>query len=190
VHGMEAPELDDELAQKAGMESADEIRQRVRENLDSEKKQEQDRAVREQVVRSLTAAVTFDLPPTMLNRTAASAMQRLREQQVQAGSSPEDVQKDHEQLVEQANRQAVEELRRFYILNRVAEVEDIKVESKDLDEAINMFASMEKATPKVVLRRMRESGRINQLLLNLRESKTVERLVELAEITETDGGKE
>ena len=190
VHGMEAPELDDELAQKAGMESADETRQRVRENLDSEKKQEQDRAVREQVVRSLTAAVTFDLPPTMLNRTAASAMQRLREQQVQAGSSPEDVQKDHEQLVEQANRQAVEELRRFYILNRVAEVEDIKVESKDLDEAINMFASMEKATPKVVLRRMRESGRINQLLLNLRESKTVERLVELAEITETDGGKE
>jgi len=46
---------------------------------------------------------------------------------------------------------------------------------------------MEQVTPKVVLRRLRDSGRLNQLLLNLREAKTIDRLVELAKVTEAVG---
>jgi trigger factor len=190
VHGLEKPELDDDLAQKAGLETADEIRERVRENLDAEKKQEQDRAVREQVLRALTADADFALPPTILSRTVGSAMQRLREQEMRAGTSPEDLQKNHEQLVERANEQAREELVRFYMLGRIADLEDIKVEASDLDQAVQMFAQMEQATPKVVLRRLRDSGRLNQLLLNLRESKTIDRLIELAEVAEVDGAEE
>jgi len=188
VHGLEKPEFDDELAQKVGMESADEIRDRVRENLGVEKKREQDRALRDQVVRALTAGLLdMPLPPTMLNRTVASAMQRLREQAQQEGTSPEETQKNHEQTLARANQQAREELVRFYVLDKIADAEQIKVEPADLDQAVGMFAEMERATPKVVLRRLRDSGRLNQLLMNLREAKTVDRLVELAKVTEAAG---
>jgi len=187
VHGMEKPELDDELAQKVGMESAEEIRNRVRENLGVEHKREQDRVIREQIIQALTANLDLPLPPTMLNRTVGSAMQRLREQAQRDGTSPEDMQKNHEQLLARANQQAREELVRFYVLNRIAEIEDIKVDPADLDQALEMFANMEQVTPKVVLRRLRDSGRLNQLLLNLREAKTIDRLVELAKVTEAVG---
>lgn len=190
VQGIEKPELDDELAKKAGMENAEEIRQRVRENLDAEKVRDQDRAVRDQIVRSILSMVDFELPPTVLSRTAGNAMQRLREEQQRQGASPEDMQKQNEELVERANEMARDELRRFYLLSRIADAEDIKIEGKELNDMVEALAGMEKATPKVVLRRLQESGRINQLLMNLRETKTVDRLVELANVTETDGAKE
>jgi trigger factor len=187
VHGLETPELDDELAQKAGLESADEIRERVRDNLDAEKKRDQEQAIRDQVLRALTADAKFDLPPSILSRTTASAMQRLHEQEMRAGANGDGATKNHEQLLERANEQAREELVRFYMLSKIADIEDIKVESADLDQALQMFASMENATPKVVLRRLRDSGRLNQLLLNLRESKTIDFLVANAKVTEVEG---
>lgn len=185
VHGLEAPQLDDELAQKAGLETADEVRERVRERLAIEKKREQDSAVRDQVLRALVANLDFPLPPTMLNRAAAAAMQRLHEEQMRAGDGQ--AKGNHEELVARANQRAREELIRFYTLQKIADLEDIKVEAQDLDQALEMFASMQQATPKVVLRRLRDSGRLNDLLANLREAKTVDRLVELAKVTETEG---
>jgi trigger factor len=187
VHGLEKPELDDDLAQKVGMDTAEQIRERVRENLDVEKKREQDRVVRDQVVRALTANLDFALPSIMLNRTVANVMQRLREEQARGGAQPEDAQKSHDEMLARANQRAREELVRFYVLQKIAEAEDIKVEAKDLDQALDMFAEMQRATPKVVLRRLRDSGRLNELLLNLREAKTVDRLVELAKVNETEG---
>lgn len=185
VHGLEKPEFDDALAQKAGLDSAEQIRERVRMNLEVEKKREADRAVRDQVVRALTATLDFPLPAIMLNRTVASVMQRLREEQARSGAKPENAQKSHDEMVARANQRAREELIRFYALQKVAEAENIQLEAKDLDQALDMFAQMQQVTPKVVLRRLRDSGRLNDLLLNLREAKTVDRLVELAKVTET-----
>ena len=190
VQSLEKPELDDELARKAGLENADEIRQRVRENMEAEKKNQQESAVREQVLRSLLAKVQFDLPPTVLNRTVANAMQALRERLTREGASPEDLRNRQQELLAQANEQAVDELRRLYLLGRIAEAEDITIDNREAGEVIDAYARMHKVTPKLMLRRLQESGRINQILLNLREAKTVDRLVALAKVTETDGGKE
>lgn len=186
VHGLEKPEFDDELAQKVGMESAEQIRERVRENLGVEKKREADRVVREQVVRALTATLDFPLPSIMYTRTAANVMQRLREEQARGGGMPEKTQKSHDEMVARANQRAREELVRFYALQKVAEAENIQLEAKDLDQALDMFAEMQQVTPKVVLRRLRDSGRLNELLLSLREAKTIDRLVELAKVNETE----
>lgn len=185
VHAAVVPELTDDLAREVGAESADQVRERVRENLVDEHQRNQNRAVREQIVRAVMDGLDLDLPPSLLRRETHEALRSLYEREARSGQTPDDVQGRQQELMDQASAVARQHLARQYVLRKIAEAEEIEVEPHDLNVAVASLAQMQSVTPRVMVRRLRDSGRLGDVLSGVRESKVVDHLLELADVTET-----
>lgn len=190
VHAAQVPELDDSMAKQIGAESADQVRERVRQNLEAEKTRREDQAVRDQIIRCLVGNLEFPLPPNMLRRESYQILNRLYENEARSGASADSLKERLKELMDQANKRAQIQLRQHYILEKIADAEDLKVEANELEGAIRTLSNVHRVSVKVMARRLRESDRLADLLQSIREAKTLDRLVSLADIVETDAKRE
>lgn len=190
VHGSQVPELTDELAKEAGAESVEAMRDRVRENIQAEKAQAQEQALRQQVLTALLSNLDIPLPATRKRVASYEAMMRLYDREMRRGATQEDLGKRQEQLRAQADEEALQKLKRFYLLARLAEAEKIEPDMQRVQGLIQYMAQSSRVTPKVMVRRLQESDRLEELVVSVRETMVLDRLVELAEVIEVEDKKE
>jgi trigger factor len=127
------PALDDSFASKLipGKALAD-LCHIIEHDLAHEKEHERERAKEGQVVKYLHERIQFELPPALLKnetrRVLADLVQRNRERGI-----PDEMLKDKEkELIESAAGLAAHRLKTNFILNRIAEQENIKVSREDI----------------------------------------------------------
>ncbi|MBN2451552.1 MAG: trigger factor [Lentisphaeria bacterium] len=191
VHGSVVPELTDDLAKTLGAESVEDMRERVRSNLLGEREQRQQRSLREQVLSALLSGLdTLPLPPMRLRQESHQALLRLYDREARAGATPEQLRERQEELRRRAEQEAAIGLRRRYVLLRIAEREKIEPDMTRVNHTVSYLAAVNRVTPRVMARQLRESGRIEELVNSIREEQVVERLLEWAEIVEQKTGKE
>ncbi len=190
VHGTRVPELTDELAKSAGVESVAQMRDRVRENLKAQQDHAEDQSVRQQVLTALLANLDMPLPPTRLRIASYEAMMRLYDREMRRGATPEQLGSRQEELRRQADEEALRSLKRFYVLERIAKTEKIEPDLERVNALIGYMASSNRVTPKVMVRRLRENGRLDDVVVSVREDMVLDRLVELAEVAGADAKKE
>ena len=184
VQESQAAELTDELAKQMGATTAEELKTHVKEMLIAEDHRHRDLALREQAVQKLLAVPDFPLPPALLYRETVDAYMRLYETAVRGGKKDEDVAKDKDQNLEQARAIASVALKRHYLFEAIAKAEKIEVGGAEMDGAIKAVATANKMTDKNVQRRLMENGRLDDLYCELRDRKTIERVVALAQISD------
>ncbi len=186
VHAAQTPELTDEMAQSMGIEDAAQMRENVRRHLESNHEAQQQEAVRRQVMDTLMAGLEFPLPPSLLQRETYEALRRALEQHSRSGKSPDQLQSAQGEMMDEARQNAASRLRQSFVLRAIAEKEKIEVSGQELDQAIAELSRIHKMSPKILARRLSDNGRIADLYTQLCESKTVERLIELAEIQDSN----
>ena len=190
VHGSVVPELTDELAKSAGVESVEQMRDRVRENLKAQQDRAESQSVRQQVLNALIGDLDFALPPTRLRIASYETMMRLYDTEMRRGVTPEQLAPRQDELRRQADTEAVRSLKRFYVLQRIAQEEKIEPDLERVNDLIQYMASAGQVTPKVMVRRLRENGRLDDVVISVREDQVLDRLVELADVAGGDGKKE
>ena len=184
VHGAEVPAFTDDMAKEIGAADAAQAREQVRQNLQADKTRRQEQSAREQVVTALLGEVDFPLPPVMLARETYQAFARICEDEMRRGASQPEIQANQKELAAQAKRAAALRLKRFYVLSRVADAEGIQVDKEELNATVTALSRMNRISPKVALRRLRDSGRVADVVTGLRESKTIDHVLSMAEVTE------
>jgi trigger factor len=187
VHEAQVPELTDDLAKQVGAESADDVRERIRQNLAAEKAHSQESAVRDQLVQALLDGLDFPVPPHVLSRSTYEALSRIYEQEIRQGVPEDDLRSRQKELMERAGEVARQQLRRYYVLRKIADAEKIEVEPDELYSAVDSLSRSQRIAPKAMARRLRDSGRLGDVIVAVREAKTIDRLVSLAEISEPAG---
>lgn len=190
VHGTHVPELTDELAKSAGVESVAQMRDRVRENLKAQHDNAEDQAVRQQVLSALLANLDIPVPPTRQRIASYEALMRLYDREMRRGATPEQLAPRQEEMRRQADEEAVRNLKRFYVLERIAKEEKIEPDIERVNALIGYMASTNRVTPKVMIRRLRENGRLDDVVVSVREDMVLDRLVELAEVAGREAKKE
>jgi len=190
VHTAEVPELTDEVAKDLGGESAEQVRESVRIRLGHDRQQQQERAAREQIVQKLMDAVDFELPPTVVARDTYNTLLQLLNQEAKRGRSQEELREAQEEMAERAREIARNRLKRYYILRSVAQAEEIEATSREVSEALSGYARIQNVSEKVMRRRLVESGAILDLATSIRDSKTIDRLLELADVSDADPGQD
>lgn len=178
------PELTDELAKQMGAETAEELKTRIKGMMSAEDDRRRDLALREQAVQKLMAVPDFPLPPALLYRETVDAYMRLYEAAMRGGKKEEEVAKDKDKNLEQARATASVSLKRHYLFEAIAKAEKIDVAAAEMDGAIKSVATANQMTDKNVQRRLMENGRLDDLYCELRDRKTVERVVALAQISD------
>ncbi|MCX7819160.1 MAG: trigger factor [Kiritimatiellae bacterium] len=178
------PELDDAFCSALGVHSVDELRAKVRSELEEARRRRIREDVRGQILQYLLARTPMTLPPAAVEEETRDLVVEMVRQAMGRGADEEAIRRNREQIEAAARASAEQRLRVRFILDRIAEAEHIVVSDEDLERHATAIAGRSGSDAATWLREVRERGRIEQLRAMLRPEKVLEHLAGLARVEE------
>lgn len=176
------PELNGELAKKIGLSSAEEIEPLVRERLDNALSQRRDEIARQMLVRRVLENVTCEMPPSLIERAAEEEQVRVLVRLLRQGVARQEAERRADQSAGQTREAVVRRLKAAYLLRLVAERERVLVTESEVDGQIRSFAAGQGWREERARTYMEEKGMVRALRDDMRETKTLDLLMENAEL--------
>ena len=183
IHNAVVPVLDDEFAKKFKMDSAEQIRENFKKNMVARKEQEEQEKLRSQVLDTLLASADFPLPEKLLAAEVAHIKSQLVAREKQQGKKDDEIAAMDADFDKQADTQARNAYRREFIIAAIAKEEKIDVDFNDLLPIVNTIAQREKKNLKQTVKELQTSGRMEALVNSVLVTKTIDRIISLAEVT-------
>lgn len=136
------PELNDDFAKKYSAESMEKLRQGVRTDLENELKFQQNKDTRNALIRALMDRVNFELPETAVAQETRNVVYNLVQENAKRGVSRDVIEQQKEQIYSAATSGAKDRVKVAFLLQRIAEKEDIKVSQEEIGARIQSLAMM------------------------------------------------
>lgn len=176
------PEMDDAFFKSLQVADEAELRTKMSENIENQKKQQNANAERQQITEALLKAVDFPIPESGVEAETESVLRDFMQRNMQQGVSAEEFEKHKDSLHEGASKAAHDRLKSRLILTKIAEKEKIKVENEDFSRIIMMEAQQSGQNPEKLVKELRkDQNRINQMRRDIILGKTMDLLLEKAE---------
>ncbi len=164
VKKLEMPELTPELLDElGGFRDEAELRDAIRDQLARQMEYDQRRRAREQITAALTVAANWELPPTMLQRQSRRELQRAVMELQRSGFSDEEIRAHENALRQNSTVSTARALKEHFILERIAEEQEIDANEADYEEEIRLIASQGDESPRRSAgphRKKRHHGRV------------------------------
>jgi trigger factor len=175
VKQLELPELTLDLLQDLGGFTLEaDLRDAIRDTLGQRLAYQQRQRAREQITAALTVAANWDLPPDLLKRQSHRELQRAVMELQRSGFSEEEI-RAHENVLRQTSRvSTARALKEHFILERIAEDQQIDADEQDYDAEIAMIARQTNESPRRVRARLEKQGAMDVLRNQIIERKVVE----------------
>jgi trigger factor len=176
--------LDETLLKSLQVETVEQLRERVKDDLKSRKEQQALASSREQVVKALTGAVEFPLPESAVESETQQVLRDFMERQIRQGVPETEFEKRKDELFAGARQAALGRVKLNLMLQKIAEKESIKVENEDLHKRIMQEAMMARQRPDQIVKRLQEDRQLlAQLQRAILHAKTLDFVVEQAKVT-------
>jgi trigger factor len=169
------PELDDEFAKDIGaFESLQALRDRVRNDLEEEARDQAKRAVRADLFKQLAERVPFELPASLVEREMDRRVEEFARQLMTQNVDPRQAGIDWAQFREAQREAARGAVSSALVLDEIARRENIAITPEDIDKEIEQFALRAGRTPAALRAQMEKEGGISRLYAGLRREKAVD----------------
>jgi trigger factor len=192
VRVKEVPEIDDEWAQSLGeeIESLDELRQKVRADLEARAKDDAEGKMRSTLLRQLVDAHEVELPERLVAHQTEHRFESVVRDMIGHGIDPRNPELNWDKARESLKEQASFDLRSSLLLEAVADEEKLEVSDQDVDDEINAIAEASKQTPEQVRAVLTKQGGETSIASRLRNRKALDFLVANAKITDEEWKEE
>jgi trigger factor len=183
IKSKEIPELNDEFAQRFGeYKTTDELRAKVRQDLEKHKREHAQEQMREKMLEWLEDNNDFELPDTLVERQLQIRVQRLLRDLSRQGINPQRLDVDWAKIREDQEQQAKRDVKGSLILEYISAKEKITVTEDEIEGEIDKIA-VETNRPKEKVKEVlsRDSG-LDRLRGQIRNKKTLDFLQEKAQI--------
>ena len=181
------PELNDEFAVKLmGPEKTiDDLKAAITDGMKTNKQKEIDDMKINQMIAHFDQAVEFEIPETLLQAEMQNQADALVQSAAQSGMDDEEITSQREALLDTAAAQAKTNIKTNFILQEIAEKENIVVSDNELVQHLLGIAQKRKEDPSKFIKSLQRNGQIpgvrNSLLIN----KALDFLLEHASVTES-----
>jgi trigger factor len=181
------PELNDEFAVKLmGPEKTiDDLKAAITDGMKTNKQKEIDDMKINQMIAHFDQAVEFEIPETLLQAETQNQADALVQSAAQSGMNDEEITSQREALLDTAAAQAKTNIKTNFILQEIAEKENIVVSDNELVQHLLGIAQKRKEDPSKFIKSLQRNGQIpgvrNSLLIN----KALDFLLEHASVTES-----
>lgn len=186
IKRLEPIEVNQEFLDSLGFaneqELVDALREQLRDRIDADVKQ----AMREQVNRYLLDNVNIELPNKLSDRQEQRIVNRRAVELMLRGTPREEIEANLERLRSDARDAAVRELKLFFILQKVAQEQNVDVGESELNGHVAMLAAQRGRRPEKVKQEMAKDGTLSNLYVQMREQKAIDRIVAQAQIEDVD----
>jgi trigger factor len=170
------PELDDQFATQLGdFKTLDEVRQRIREGMESERKHAAEHEAKDKLVAELVKRTEFEVPEALVDRQIDVRLERGLRALAAQGMKAEDIKKmDLNRLRVGQREQALQEVKASLVLDKIAEEEKIEVSDEEIDREIDALATQSKQTPEAIRARLTRDGALDRIRNRIRSEKTLD----------------
>jgi trigger factor len=177
------PELDDEFAKDMGaFESLGALRERVRADLQQESEAHANQHLQTDILKQLAGRVTFDLPPSLVEREMDRRIEEFAGRLMQQNVDPRQAGIDWAQFRESQREPARVSVASALALDEIARREGLTVSAEDVDNEIERFAARAGRTPAALRAQLDKEGGIVRLSTGLRREKAVDLVMSRARI--------
>lgn len=187
VREKQMPELDDEFAKRVGedVETLDDLRTRVRGNLEARKSSEERDRLVSSVVDQIVAGSTVDVPDVLVNREAAHRLRHLAAEFESQGITLDQfvaiTGRSVEDLLQEMREPARERLIRGLVLNEVAKAEQITVDDAEIEQqAVQLMEGISESELPNVREMLSSDDWRERLRTQAYDRKVLNRIVEIA----------
>jgi trigger factor len=184
IKWLKPAELDENLLKRYGVEDADEMREKIRDTLHSRLETQGRTEMTEQIFEYLLDKTDLDLPVNVVAEQASSVLQRQYTNLLMRGLSREQIDEQMEQLQAGSEQQAEQQLKTFFIMDKIADKLEIDVSKEEINGHIAQLAMQRGQRPERMKEDMERNGSLAQLILEVRQDKCIAKLLETAVITE------
>ncbi|WP_444683980.1 trigger factor [Alkalicoccus luteus] len=180
----ELPELDDEFAKDVdeSYESFDDMKKAVRERLETEKQQQADMTIKDQLVEKASENAEIDIPEAMVDtevdRMLQEFGQRLQSQGMSLDMYYQFAQTDEEGMKEQFKEDAQKRVRMNLTLEAVAAAENLEASEEDIEQELEKMAEMYQRPVDEIKQLLEMQGGTDMLKGDLQVRKAIEFLEE------------
>ncbi len=176
------PPLDDAFAKSYDAENLEKLRDGVRRDLENELKYKQDKDTRNQILRGLLNRVMFDLPEGSVARETRNVVYELVQENAKRGVSREVIEKEKDSIYAAAAGSAKERVKLAFLIQRIAEKEDIKVSEEEILRRVQVLAALYQISPEKFLKDLRKRNGLIEIYDQIAHEKVMEFLENNAKI--------
>ncbi len=134
------PELDDDFAKDMGFDNLEKMRESVENDLRKEKESARNKIIYQKIIDSLLEKVDIAVPKRYLEKRVQSMLEEAK-QRYEAEGITEDIMKNLEvNLRKDYEQKAEKRIKTDFLLIKIAEKENIKLDEKDVEERLKRIA--------------------------------------------------
>ncbi|MFP4358111.1 MAG: trigger factor [Puniceicoccaceae bacterium] len=186
VRERKLPELDEAFLKTLNVDSVEKLREQLAETLKADKEQTATGKLREAATRKLGEAVDFPLPESLVAAETNQILSNYMARQMRQGTTAEELEQNREALYAGAGEEARRKVKLDLILDEIAKAEKVEVTEDDMSQFLYSYAMQTRRTPDDIVKELRkDQARVADIQRNIRRSKAVARVVELAETSGT-----
>jgi trigger factor len=175
VKQLKLPELTaDFLQEVGGFETEEQLRDAIRKNLERQLEYQQQRDARGQITALLTKSADWQLPQGLLERQSAREQERAVMELRRSGFSEAEIRARENLLKQNSKASTATALKEHFILERIAEEENIDVDDGDYEKEIFLIAMQSGESPRRVRAQLEKRGLMDVLRNQIIERKVLE----------------
>ena len=186
VKVLEPAELTEDFLTRFGAADEDELKEFLREQLETQAEREAQSAMSEQVHAFLRDKVDLELPEAVVAGQSLSILQRQYSNMLMRGLSREQIDEQMDQLRAASEQQAKEQLKMFFIMDKLADTLDVSVSEEEINSHIAYVAAVRGRRPERMREELARDGSLSQFIVQIREQKCVEKILEKASIADVE----
>ena len=170
------PELNDDFAKELGeFKSLDEVRQKIREGMEQERRREAEREAKDKLLSELIRRNEFDVPETLVDHQIDIRLDRGLRALAAQGMKSEDMKKlDFGRLRAGQRDQALQEVKASLLLEKIADEESIAVGDEEINGEIEALAKQTNQAPDAIRARLTRDGALDRIRNRIRNEKALD----------------
>ncbi len=176
------PPVDDAFAKSYDADTLEKLHAGVRRDLENELTYKKERSVRNQIVSELLKRVTFDLPEAVVARETRNVVYDIVNENQKRGVPRELVEKQKEQIYSAAADSAKSRVKLNFLLQRIAEKEEIKATQEEAVHRIQHLASVYQIPPQQFVKDLEKRNGIAEIYEQVAHDKVLDLLQQKAAI--------
>jgi trigger factor len=180
--------LSQNVLESLGFDSADELKNFVREELQRQCEYHQNQLIREQVTSKLTEGADWELPQALVRRQADRELHRRVLELRRSGFTDDQIRSVINNVRRNIESETQVALRQHFVLEKIAEDLSIEPTEAEYDAEIELIAQQGDLTVRQVRTKLERGGQMDALRNQILERRVIEQIVAEANVSSIKGG--
>lgn len=182
------PPLDEAFAKQWGAESVAKLIEGVRRDLTNELEYKQSREVTGQMIQELLRRVSFDLPETAVAHETRNIIYDIVQENSKRGIPREFIERQKDEIATAAASNAKDRVKLAFLVQKIAEKEDIKVSEQEVSRRVVVLASAYNIPPEKFVKDLQKRNALVNIYDEIARDKVFAFLQQHAQIEDVPAG--